>query len=124
MDVMEEMGHQCAVRSYWDLGPWALQSRQWRPMPAASQDIFQVLGQRGEIAHQPDCRIAIFGRGQACTIVQMRHSSVLCACTVWIPQGMRYPRRISKQQSGLTTVSCPPPRDDSRSLTSTLHRTC
>ena len=42
LDVVEEMGPQCAARSYWDLGTWALQNRQWRPVPAASQDTFQA----------------------------------------------------------------------------------
>ena len=63
MDVMEEMGHQCAVRSYWDLGPWALQSRQWRPMPAASQDIFQV---------QLVCHLQLLKGGQRSSVLGRR----------------------------------------------------
>ena len=42
LDVIEEMGPQCAARSYWDLGTWALQNRQWRPVPPASHDTFQA----------------------------------------------------------------------------------
>ena len=43
MDVVEECGHQCALASFWDIGTWAAQDRQWRPLPPSVGDsLFKV----------------------------------------------------------------------------------